>query len=59
VVIVGSLPWSYYGEDIQPVLRHPAFRYALLDAYYPCPEELPGFRRICEYRKLLRVFEKV
>lgn len=59
IVIVGSLPWSYYGSDIQPVLSHPSLKYALLDAYYPCPERLPGFRRVCEYRRLLRVFEKI
>jgi hypothetical protein len=58
-VIVGSLPWSFYAADIRPVLEAPSLRYALLDCYYPCPTEIPGFVRIAEYRRLVRVFERL
>lgn len=58
IVIVGSLPWSFYADDIRPVLAAPSLRYALLDCYYPCPTRIPGLRRVAEYRRLMRVFER-
>jgi hypothetical protein len=58
VLIFVGIHWRMCAEVLEPVIARSRPTFVLADCFAECPQELPGYRRLGEYRRLLRVFER-